>query len=83
MNSKLRRMNRRFFLAARQRVQAHSALAPQRQFKIQNSKLGLTRGNPYLAPLYQHVIPPSLIRRGMESLTEKLRIWNISIQNVA
>ena len=31
-------MNRRFFLAARQRVQAHSALAPQRQFKIQNSK---------------------------------------------
>ena len=37
-NSKLRRMNRRFFLAARQRVQAPSALAPQRQFKIQNSK---------------------------------------------
>ena len=34
--SKLRRMNRRFFLAARQSVQAPSALAPQRQFKIQN-----------------------------------------------
>ena len=27
-DSKLRRVNRRFFLAARQRVQAHSALAP-------------------------------------------------------
>ena len=39
-DSKLRRMNRRFFLAARQRVQAHSTLAPQRQFKIQNSRFG-------------------------------------------
>ena len=36
LNSKLRRVNRRFFLAARQKVQAPSALAPQRQFKIQN-----------------------------------------------
>ena len=38
--SKLRRVNRRFFLAAWQRVQAHSALAPQRHFKIQNSRFG-------------------------------------------
>ena len=30
------------------------------EFKIQDSKLGLTRGNPYFVSHHQHVIPPSV-----------------------